>query len=147
MRKYLNNDYLNPSNGFLTSEQINMIEDNTGWYVGSVSNGESYKLSKYIDINNGTTRSPVNLKIGLLRVGELMSGKFSPAVDGGRGYFTLTNYSSTAIHSVKTDGSIYMPSDYSFSALIKPAMNLKENVVITGGDGTRNNPFTIEVFS
>ena len=26
---------------------------------------------------------------------------------------------------------------------IKPALNLKSNVIITGGDGTINNPFTL----
>ena len=28
---------------------------------------------------------------------------------------------------------------------IKPTMNLKSNVVITGGDGTKNNPFTVKL--
>ena len=36
-------------------------------------------------------------------------------------------------------------SDSTMMAGIKPAMNLKSNVVITGGDGTKTNPFTIKL--
>ena len=28
---------------------------------------------------------------------------------------------------------------------VKPTFNLKSNVVITGGDGTKNNPFTVKL--
>ena len=28
---------------------------------------------------------------------------------------------------------------------IKPALNLKQNVIITSGDGTKNNPFTLDL--
>ncbi len=28
---------------------------------------------------------------------------------------------------------------------VRPSLNIKSNVVITGGDGTKENPFTIEL--
>ena len=37
---------------------------------------------------------------------------------------------------------------YSFSTTsygVKPAMNLKASVIITSGDGTKNNPFELSV--
>ena len=41
-------------------------------------------------------------------------------------------------------GSYYIPT---YSRGSRPSMNLKSNVIITGGDGTKSNPFRIKLGS
>ena len=140
---FLNGEYLNSGN-YLTSEQVNMIEDNTTWYLGTVGVGKSYKLAKYI--NNSMSEYTTNTKatVGLLRLGELMSGQFD-VFENNSYYWTLTPYTSTnlrLVHSLGYAHSSYPPT----TALgIKPSLNLKTNVIITSGDGTLQNPFEIEL--
>ena len=136
---FLNGDYLN-SGTYLTEEQANMIEDNTIWYMGIGGHGSSYKLAKYTDTNMSEYTTSTNAKVGLLRLGELMT-----AYQYSGNYFTLTKYTyGNYLCSIGNDG-------YGYSTLIsslqriKPALNLKSNVIITGGDGTKNNPFTLDL--
>ena len=58
-------------------------------------------------------------------------------------YWTLTPYTSTNVRLVHFQG--YAQSSYPPTTAfgIKPSLNLKSNVIITGGDGTKNNPFTL----
>ena len=143
---FLNNDYLNTKNGYLTNIDIDMIEENSTWYLGAIDYGYSYKLAKYTDTTmSSTTLSTTNAKVGLLRFGELMAGQFDE-LDINTNYWILTLYSS----SYSSSNSYFVGynggnGNYSSrnSAGIKPSLNLKSNVIITGGDGTKNNPFTL----
>ena len=142
---FLNGEYLN-SGYYLTSDQTNMIEDNTTWYLGTVSTGKNYKLGKYTDesmanLTSDTTTSTV----GLLRYGELMSGQFGIRANN-LDYWTLNPYSASAVNCIYAKGNGYMLSINSKTG-IKPALNLKSNVIITSGDGTFQNPFQIELSS
>ena len=148
---FLNNDYLNTSNGYLTDEDIAMIEDSTTWYLGTVGSGVSYKLAKYTNTtDNILTSSVTTAKVGLLRMGELMAGQFERyAVKGGSSvtglttnYWTLTPYTSSHVRHVYLNGgaSFSPPSNANG---VRPSINLKSNVIITGGDGTLQNPFTL----
>ena len=47
---------------------------------------------------------------------------------------------------VSNVGNAYYNSP-SYEYGIKPALNLKANVIITSGDGTKENPFEIELLS
>ena len=155
---FLNNDYLNPANGYLTSEETAMIEDETTWYLGIVGDKDSYKLAKYTNTtDNILTSSVTTAKVGLLRHGELMSGQFERDIVKGGSYSTgLTTsywnltphmYFSSNVRNVNYDGRAY---DYVFSSVsygVRPSLNLKSNVVITGGDGTKENPFVLELAS
>ena len=147
---FLNNDYLNSSSGYLTSAQVNMIEDNTIWYLGKVDNKSSYKLAKYIDIEMTNTTTSTNAKVGLLRYGELMSIQVDTNYND-ENYWLLTP-------SITTSGNDYLwaanfsgyANQYVISTSnlgIKPAINLKKNIIITSGDGTLQNPFEIELAS
>ncbi len=138
---FLNGEYLD-SGYYLTSEQENMIEDNTTWYLGTVRNGSSYRLAKYTDANmSALTSNTTNAKVGLLRLGELMAGQ----CDRKASFWLLTNNGAYVkyldIHSGIYDA--YPQTLYS----IKPTLNLKSNVIITSGDGTLQNPFEIELAS
>ena len=130
---------------YIDSSYSDMIEDSTTWYLGIVGSGSSYsyKNAKYTDESGtATTSNVVEAKVGLLRFGELMSGQFD-RYGNNTYYWTLTPYSSLFVRYVSFNGSVSNDSPSSSSYSVQPSMNLKSNVVITGGDGTKNNPFTV----
>ena len=121
-----------------------MIEDSTIWYLGTVGSGSSYKLAKYADTNmSSTNSSTTDAKAGLLRFGELMSGQFD-RYGNNTYYWTLTPYSSSFVWLVTSYGNADNGGP-SLAYGVRPSLNLKSNVVITGGDGTKENPFEIEL--
>ena len=146
---FLNGEYLT-SGKYLTTEQVNMIEDSSTWYLGNVGNGENYKLSKYTDTSGNTLTSNItNAKVGLLRLGELMAGQFD-IYTNTYGYWLLTPVDSYRyINIVGSASAVNRTYSYGWGGDdgygVKPAMNLKFNVVITGGTGTKENPFIIEL--
>ena len=141
---FLNTNYLNPSNGYLTNEQVNMIEDNIIWYLGTVRDGVSYKLTKYIDTSmTSITASITNAKAGLLRLGELMAGQFDK-YNNNTYYWILTPYSSSYVRNVYNIGTIN-GNRSSVTSGVHSSMNLKYNVIITGGFGTKEDPFALEL--
>ena len=137
---FLNGDYLT-SGTYLSNDQVNMIEDNTTWYLGTVS-GTNYKLAKYQDTTSGSlTTATTTAKVGLLRLGELMAGQFDKYVNNTY-YWTLTPYSTSYVRRVNDsgDGSYNGPANSRGS---RPSMNLKSTVKIVSGTGTKSSPFTI----
>ena len=139
---FLNGDYLM---NYVGNEYSDMIEDSTTWYLGTVGSGSSYsyKNAKYTDASGTTTTSSVTqAKVGLLRLGELMSGQFD-RYGNNTIYWTLTPYSSSYVWYVTDTGRAndHSPSSYSYG--VRPSLNLKSNVVITGGTGTKEQPFQI----
>ncbi len=136
---FLNGEYLV---SYVDSGYRNMIEDNTIWYLGTVRGYASYKLAKYTDETGNTLTSNItSATIGLLRMGELMAGQFDK-YNNNTFYWTLTLY-DFYVRSVNTNGASTGTSPV--LAGVKPSINLKSNVVITGGDGTKENPFTLEL--
>ena len=139
---FLNGEYLT---GYVSNDYVNMIEDSTTWYLGTVGDGSSYKLAKYTDVNmSGLTSSTIDAKVGLLRFGELMAGQFD-RYDINTDYWTLTTYSSSSVRYVRDNGDVYSTSSSTRAYGVRPSLNLKSNVIITGGDGTKNNPFTLKL--
>ena len=138
---FLNGDYLT---NYVDSTYSDMIEDSTTWYLGTVGSGTSYKLAKYADANmSSTNSSTTDAKAGLLRFGELMSGQFD-RYGNNIYYWTLTPYSASSVWSVNRDG-IAGGDSPSTARGVRPSLNLKSNVIITGGDGTKNSPFTLKL--
>ena len=141
---FLNGDYLT-SGTYLTSAQVNMIEDNTTWYLGTVGDA-NYKLAKYQDATSSNlTTSTTTAKVGLLRLGELMAGQFDKYGKNAT-YWTLTPYSTSNVRIFNNSGIGYNNSPTG-SLGSRPSMNLKSNVVITGGKGTKEEPFSIKLGS
>ena len=127
--KFLNGEFLNTN---FTPEQLSMIE-NSKWFI------EKFNL------NNGDVFSAQNVitsKVGLLRMGELMSGQFDFYANNAP-YWLLTKVNDDVIWRISEYGGTYSAEEPSGTYGIKPAMNLKSNVMITGGDGTKSNPFTV----
>ena len=126
------------SGTYLTSDQVNMIEDNTTWYLGTVGDA-SYKVAKYQDATSSNlTTSTTTAKVGLLRLGELMAGQF----DKDATYWTLTPYSSSYVREVSYYGSASLNSPTNSNGS-RPSMNLKSTVKIVSGTGTKSDPFVI----
>ena len=147
---FLNGEYLT---SYVDSTYSNMIEESTTWYLGRVENGTSYKLAKYTNTtDNILTSSTTTAKVGLLRLGELMAGQFERyAVKDGSAstglttyYWTLTPYSTSRVRNVRSTGNANNnnPSD---AYGVRPSINLKSNVQIISGTGTKSDPFEIEL--
>ncbi len=141
---FLNGEYLT-SGTYLTEEQVNMIEDNTTWYLGIVGNGASYKLAKYTDINMSEYATSTDAKVGLLRLGELMEGQFNE-YSKNTNYWILTPTNSNLLRYINRLANLYENDSMSIYS-IKPSLNLKSNIIITDGDGTIQNPFKLELSS
>ena len=62
-------------------------------------------------------------------------------------YWTLTPYTSGFVLNIEYIAVALNASVSKTATGIKPSMNLKSNVVITGGTGTKENPFTVELGS
>ena len=134
---FLNGDYLT---NYVDSSYSSMIEDSTTWYLGTVGIGTSYKLAKYTDTSmTSTTSNITSAKVGLLRFGELMAGQFDIDSDW---YWTLTPEGLFDVRYVDEYGDAGA-NEPSSSRDIKPSLNLKQNVIITGGLGTKEQPFEI----
>ena len=147
---FLNGEYLT---NYVGNAYSDMIEDSTTWYLGTVGSSDSYKLAKYTDTNmSSTVSTTINAKVGLLRFGELMAGQFERyAVKDSysstgltTNYWTLTPYSSSRVRNVLDDGTAN-DNTPTRSYGVRPSLNLKSNVVITSGNGTKNSPFQIEL--
>ena len=144
---FLNGDYLT---NYVDSTYSDMIEDSTTWYLGTVGDGTSYKLAKYTDTNMSGYTTTTDAKVGLLRLGELMAGQFDrDIVKGGTSstgltttYWILTPYSTSRVRNVADNGIAGFNSP-SYARGVRPSMNLKSNVIITGGTGTKSDPFTL----
>ena len=138
---FLNGDYLT-SGTYLTNDQVNMIEDNATWYLGTVGSGVNYKLAKYQDVTGSNlTAVTTTAKVGLLRLGELMAGQFDK-YGNNTTYWILTPYSTSYVRYVSNYGysNFYSPT-YSYGS--RPSMNLKSTVKIVSGTGTKSDPFVI----
>ena len=135
---FLNGEYLEK---YVGTDYNNIIEDNTTWYLGRIYVGQSYKLAKYTDVNMSNLTSNIDvLKIGLLRYGELMVEAANNIY-----YWTLTPSSTVNLYVVRSNGNVHSTATSHLGVGIKPALNLKQNVIITSGDGTKNNPFTLDL--
>ena len=135
---FLNGEYLT---NYVDSTYSDMIEDSTTWYLGTVGKSVSYKLAKYTDTNMSGYATSTNSKVGLLRFGELMAGQFKSYQNNAH-YWLLTPITTTFMRSIYHTGLANLTTFRSMNG-IRPSLNLKSNVVITGGLGTKEQPFEI----
>ena len=140
---FLNGEYLT---NYVDISYRKMIEDSTTWYLGTVGNEISYKLAKYTDTSmTSTTMSTTSSKVGLLRLGELMTGQFD-RYGNNTYYWLLTPYSTSIVRYVDFYGSASY-NNPSTAYGIRPSLNLKSNVQITSGNGTKSDPFVLALGS
>ena len=77
-----------------------------------------------------------------------MAGQFH-ATYSGKSNWLITRYAyagnANAYFISNRGGLSTYDNQWATGVGVKPVFNLKENVIITGGDGTLQNPFQIEL--
>ena len=143
----LNSDVLNWLTNNSESEKAKLVSDYT-WYQNNFASGQSYSVS----LNEENPTRSIQATVGLIRVGEMLSGQSSSILTKGyttassdsnaNTYWTMTPYSSSYAWHVYSDGSAYyisVTSTYGLRAVIV----VNSDVTITGGNGTWSNPYQI----
>ena len=145
---FLNGEYLT---NYVDSSYNDMIEDSSTWYLGTVGIGTSYKLAKYTDTSMSGYATSTDAKVGLLRLGELMAGQFEKRYANGSITGLTNSYWLLTSGSAGSSSYVWYGDNYGAGSRlpphnfhgVRPSLNLKSNVQITGGDGTLNSPFTL----
>ena len=121
---------------------INLVNLDTIWYLGNVNWDKGYKLAKYQDeISNILTSNTTIATVGLLRYGELL---LSQVNENNTSYWTLTTaMNGERIYNINEESILTYNLTQNHG--IKPALNLKSNVIITGGTGTKSDPFQVSM--
>ena len=141
---YLNNTWYNS----LASKS--MLDKGT-YYIKERSSG-SYKNS-LCNANNTTETTKNCVKttnirntsyVGLPRYGEMFASQQGDGYNSSSDIWLITPYSSSYVWCVVNSG-IGNINDPSYTFGTRPSIYLKSNIVITGGSGTKNNPFTIKL--
>ena len=142
---YLNNTWYN------SLAQKSMLDKGT-YYIKQVSFGTSYKNS-LCNTNNTTETTKSCTKttsiwnsgyVGLPRYGEMFATQQGDGYKSSSNMWLITPSGSSDVWNVYKVGNtyIYNPSN-TYAA--RPSLYLKSTVKITGGDGTKSNPFTISL--
>ena len=140
---YLNNAWYN------SLASIDMLDKGT-YYIKEVSRSTSYKNS-LCNTNNTveTTKDCVKTTsiwnsgyVGLPRYGEMFASQQGNGYNNLSHIWLITPYESSRVWRVASDGYLNF-STPSGTCGARPSINLKSNIVITGGSGTKTNPFTI----
>ena len=138
---YLNNTWYN------SLASISMLDKGT-YYIKAMSG--SYKNS-LCNTNNTTETTKNCVKttsiwnsgyVGLPRYGEMFASQQGNGYGSSSGIWLITPYGSSSVWDVGNGGDAgsFNPSN-TYGA--RPSINLKSNIVITGGSGTKTDPFTI----
>ena len=139
---YLNNTWYNS----LASKD--MLDKGT-YYIKARSSG-SYKNS-LCSTNNTTETTKDCVKttsiwntgyVGLPRYGEMFASQQGNGYNSSSNIWLITPYSSYIVWYVYNyDSAYYLNPSNTYAA--RPSIFLKSNIVITGGSGTKSDPFTI----
>ena len=140
MYQWLNEDFLDT----LYNYQNIIVEDST-WNI-TTSDSISTKLPETTLINNSSIGK--NTPVGLLNSYEYyLSYKNTSSGSGylnvGYYWWLLNSYNSSYIWGVHYDGNVYYYNSPPNSYAARPSINLKSNIQLTGGDGTKDNPYKI----
>ena len=145
-RYYLNNSWYNS----ITSNYKNMLVQGT-YYLGTVSRGNSYKLSicqtasNTVTIKNctKTTNTWVGY-VGLPRYGEMFASQQRSGSSSSGDMWLITPTSNTVWYVNSTGLTLYSaPTSYSYT--VRPSITLNSSVKITGGTGTENDPYELSL--
>ena len=120
----------------------------TTWYQGTaMSSGYTYKTPLTEEEGTGITA-----KVGLIRVGEMLSGQSSTILtsnytttssyNNAKGYWTMNQYTSTSrAWFVGGLGDAY--NDVANAIGVRPVIKVDTTLTISSGNGTWNNPYEI----
>lgn len=119
----------------------------TTWYRGdNFDYGDNYKD------NLESTSNPYEGRIGLIRVGEMLSGQSetilsknhteSNRYNNTQQYWTATLYSASHVWDVNNYGDA-VDDNVTYKYGVRPVIMISPDVQILGGNGTFNSPFQI----
>ena len=141
---YLNNTWYNA----LDPSYQNMIVEST-YYIGTNTGSTGYKASICATASNTvatkdcekTTSTWIGL-VGLPRYGEMFASQQGSGYSSSSAMWLMNPYSTSNVWDVSYfgNGSSYSPTD-TYGG--RPSINLKSNIKITGGNGTKEEPFEI----
>ena len=139
---YLNNTWYN------SLANKDMLESSS-YYIKQVSDGTSYKNSLCNTYNTiETTKSCTKTTsmwtglVGLPRYGEMFASQQGNGYNSSSDMWLITPKGSSLVWDVRSSGYLNH-NDLSYARTARPSINLKSNIVITGGSGTKSDPFTI----
>ena len=152
---YLNNTWYNR----ISSTYKNMLVDGT-YYLGMYPYNTNYKATickdtnlDMIPIKNCTKYTTTDTdktftgKVGLPRVGEMLSAQLGSGYSSSSNIWTVTPSSASFVRSVSNGGYLDDNSPSSYACGVRPSINLKSGIKITGGTGyvggDTNSPFEI----
>ena len=141
---YLNNTWYN------SLANKDMLESSS-YYIKQVSDGTSYKNSLCNTYNTiETTKSCTKTTsmwtglVGLPRYGEMFASQQGNGYNSSSDMWLITPKGSSLVWDVRSSGYLNH-NDLSYARTARPSINLKSNIVITGGSGIKSDPFTIAV--
>ena len=142
MYQWLNEDFLDT-----LYDHENIVVEDSAWNItANNSSNISTKLAKTTLINNSTIDK--NTPVGLLNTYEYYlsyentSSVSSGYLNIGYSWQLLNPYSSSHIWHVYIYGDAG-GSNPSSALGVRPSINLKSNIQLSGGTGTKNDPYTI----
>ena len=138
---YLNNTWYN------SLASISML-DKGKYYIKEMSSGFYKNSLCNTDNTTETTKDCVKTTsiwntgyVGLPRLGEMFASQQGSGYSSSSDIWLITPY-SFSVWCVYYYGLVRL-STSSYTSAARPSINLKSNVVITGGSGTKSDPFTI----
>ena len=128
----------------------NKLVNNYTWYQNNFGYGQSYTIS----LNEENPTRSINATVGLIRIGEMLSGQSSSILTKGYTttsgynnayrYWTMTPYSSSSYAwGVNFDGRASDSIDVSSTLGLRAVIVVNSDVTITKGNGTWSNPYQI----
>ncbi len=142
---YLNNTWYNA----LDPSYQNMIVEST-YYIGTNTGSTGYKASICATASNTvatkdcekTTSTWIGL-VGLPRYGEMFASQQESGYSSSSAMWLMNPYSTSDVWYVNDNGSGGYYHSPTTTRGGRPSINLKSNIKITGGKGTKDNPFEL----
>ena len=143
---YLNNTWYNG----ISANYKSVLEKGT-YYLGTVAWGENYKLAICATASNTVstkecikTSTTYSGYVGLSRYGEMFASQQGNGYSESEWMWLITPYSSSSVWRVGNYGNAY-DGNPSRSHGVRPSINLKSEIIITGGSGLIGDPYTISL--
>ncbi|MFI3307296.1 MAG: hypothetical protein R3Y21_01890 [Mycoplasmatota bacterium] len=116
------------------------LANDTTWYIGEYFlYGDDY--SNYLD----STENSYTGKVGLIRVGEMLSGHSESMVN--KDYWSATTESSTDAWLIRYYGDSYTTDNNYKQYSLRSVIEIATDVIIYSGNGTIDNPYEIKAAS
>lgn len=80
----------------------------------------------------------VNLKIGIPKIGDMFT------TSNGSEYWTLSNGGGDSIWTVNSSGDTVTGKNNESTSGVRPVINISNTVLISGGNGTKSSPYTLQ---